>query len=181
MEVGRAKLLRLIYSLKDFQMALSAYDFLTECDLEAPISTVNLRRFKSYETTMVVSYMRPFSSADGEIKKMSFDDLDLVLTPDQEELHSRIRILRNKVFAHSDGDRMRLLAKPLKINMKDGFSFSAFQTSFDEGLEFSDYQSLMAVGCLIRLMFEATWESVHRSLGESCNWDEIRQDHYVQI
>ena len=47
---------RLLYSLNDLQQALSACEFLYECDETHTYSKIELRRFRCYETTLVVAY-----------------------------------------------------------------------------------------------------------------------------
>jgi len=178
--LSEAKKVRLLYSLKDFQVALSAYDFLSEVDFDALISKVELRRLKCYETTMIVSYVRPFSAAYGKVKPLKFEDIGIVLSEKEAILHDRLISLRNKVFAHSDGDRMRLVAKPMKIEMSDGFTFQTFQTAFDDGLEFSDYMEIMDVSGLIRRMFHAVWTTLHDTFGQDPDWTELRQDYLAQ-
>jgi hypothetical protein len=54
---------RLLYSLNDLQQALSACSFLYECDDEGIYSKAELRRFRCYETTLVVAYGRAFSQS----------------------------------------------------------------------------------------------------------------------
>jgi hypothetical protein len=44
--------------LNDLQQALSAREFLYECDETQTYSKIELRRFRCYETTLVVAYAR---------------------------------------------------------------------------------------------------------------------------
>ena len=63
---SRQKLLRLMMSALDFRHALSAATFLLEdVDWTKSYRSEELLRFKCYETTMVVSYARPYSQARG--------------------------------------------------------------------------------------------------------------------
>jgi hypothetical protein len=65
--------LRLLYSLGDFQLALSACEFLSECDADKKYSKIELRRFRCYETAMVTAYTRPFSQSKGMVPKLSLE------------------------------------------------------------------------------------------------------------
>ncbi len=56
---------RLLYSLNDLQQALSACEFLYECDETNTYTKIDLRRFRCYETTLVVAYTRPFTQSRG--------------------------------------------------------------------------------------------------------------------
>jgi hypothetical protein len=51
--------IRLLYSLGDLQLALSASAFLAECEPDEKYSKVELRRFRCYETALVTAYNRP--------------------------------------------------------------------------------------------------------------------------
>ena len=56
----RERLLRLMMSALDFRHSLSAATFLLEdCDWLKSYQTKDIRRFRCYETTMVVAYGRP--------------------------------------------------------------------------------------------------------------------------
>jgi len=54
----------IIYSAWDFQQALSALTFLLEeCDFDEQYSRIQLRKFRCFETTTIVSFSRPFKVA----------------------------------------------------------------------------------------------------------------------
>jgi hypothetical protein len=60
---------RIIYSGWDFQQALSALTFLLEeYEYEKTYSRVDLRRFRCFETTLIVSFARPFKTGRGREK-----------------------------------------------------------------------------------------------------------------
>ncbi|MDK4724937.1 hypothetical protein [Rhizobium phaseoli] len=62
----RDLLTRLLIAHADLQMALSAIAFLAEeFDSEAKYSKIELRRFKCFETTFIVSYGRAFTKSKG--------------------------------------------------------------------------------------------------------------------
>ncbi len=46
----------MIYSLGDLELALSAAAFLSEVDSDKTYNKVELRRFRCYETTVIVAY-----------------------------------------------------------------------------------------------------------------------------
>jgi hypothetical protein len=58
------------------------------------------------------------------------------LSEEQQKLHRRLIRLRNKIFAHSDAELMRMVAKAEPIDVDNGFSFVFLQTIFDVGLTF---------------------------------------------
>lgn len=128
--------LRLLYSLGDFQLALSAAAFLSECDPDEKYSKVELRRFRCYETTMIMGYARPFSEAKGEIPRLTLKMTGAKLNDEQRALHQKFLRLRNKVIAHSDAEMMRIVTKSHSMKFDDGRDFVFFETVFDEGLSF---------------------------------------------
>ena len=72
------KLTRLMISSHDFQQALSAATFLLEeVDESAQYSLPELRRFRCYETNMVIGYARPFSMAKGKVGPLKWGDIGL--------------------------------------------------------------------------------------------------------
>jgi hypothetical protein len=72
------KLKRLLISVRDFQEALSAATFLLEeVDQSAKYSLAEIRRFRCYETAMVIAYARPFSMAKGEVGPLKPKDTRL--------------------------------------------------------------------------------------------------------
>lgn len=81
--------LRLLYSLGDFQLALSAAAFLGDCDPDAKYSKIELRRFRCYETTVIVAYTRPFSQSKGGIPPLTLKMTGAILSRDQKELHRK--------------------------------------------------------------------------------------------
>lgn len=126
----------MLYSLKDIQLALSAADFLQECDPDGKIGKVELRRFKCYETTAIVSYARPFSESRGEIPRLSLKMIGVKLDADERALHDEVIELRNKVIAHSDTELMRMVVKPQQLDIGDGKTMPFITPAFDEGLDF---------------------------------------------
>ncbi len=133
MNAEEAVRLKLIYSLRDFQLALSALDFLLEVDEEATYSKIELRRFRCYLETAATAYWRPFATANG-LRALTFEQLGVVPTVAEIELHNRLRVFRNKVVAHSDPERMRVLLTSTKPFGDHAVQLPIFR--FDEGLDF---------------------------------------------
>lgn len=109
------QIIRAIYSLRDFELALSALTFLENKNAEIESNRDQLRRQYCYETSAVVSYMRPFSSAHGEVKPLSLEELGITITTEEFEFHKHLKMLRDKVFAHSDFDQMEFRLDPVQI------------------------------------------------------------------
>lgn len=127
--------LRLFYSLRDIQIALSAFDFLLEVDPEASYSRVELRRFRCFLDAGVIAYCRPFTATQG-VPTLSFRQVSLRPTLAQADLHERLKEYRNKVVAHSDADRMRIA-----VSAETPFEDRDIQLPimvWDEGLPFLD-------------------------------------------
>src|ERR1700738_5146630 len=99
---------RLLYSMNDLQQALSACEFMYECDETQTYSKIELRRFRCYETTLVVAYTRPFSQSRGEPAPLTMKMVDLKLSKERQALHGSLMEMRNKIMAHSDSEMMRM-------------------------------------------------------------------------
>lgn len=141
--------LRMLYSLGDFQIALSAVAFLKEADEEERYSIEKLRRFKCYETTMITAYARPFSDSKEGVPKLSLKMCGVTLSNDESHLHERLIHLRNKVFAHSDAEMMRIANRVRTLEIKGDRPVNVFLPIFDEGLFFSTFIEQMRVSELI--------------------------------
>jgi len=106
--------IRIVQSIADFQMALSAIDFLCELEDDEPISRIERRRYRCFEDTATIAYWRPFSRAEG-LPLLSFKQLGITPTAEQIALHTKIKDHRNMVIAHSDASRMRILFSAEKV------------------------------------------------------------------
>jgi hypothetical protein len=168
--------LRLLYSLGDFQLALSAAAFLSECDPEAKYSNVELRRFRCYETTIIIAYTRPFSQSKGGIPHLSLKMVGATLSAEQKKLHQKLMNLRNKVIAHSDADMMRMVSKAHLTKFDNGFKFVYLQTAFDEGLTFIG-DELIALDELLHLMFSAMYTKLLKEAQMRPKDFDIRKDY----
>jgi hypothetical protein len=119
----RDQLLRLMMSALDFRHALSAATFLLEdCDWSQTYRTEDLRRFRCYETTMVVAYGRPFAQARGHTAPFSWKLLKpgFQLRPDETALHEKLLDCRNKLHAHSDGDFTKIVPQIWRSELPNG-------------------------------------------------------------
>ena len=168
--------LRLLYSLGDFQLALSAAAFLSECDPEAKYSKVELRRFRCYETTIIIAYTRPFSQSKGGIPQLSLKMVGAKLNAEQKKLHQRLMNLRNKVIAHSDADMMRMVSKAHLSKFDNGFKFVYLQTAFDEGLTFLG-DELIALDELLHLVFRAVYTKLLKAAQARPKDFNLRKDY----
>ena len=141
----------MLAALGDFQLANSAAAFLYDFDKDEPYDHIELRRFRCYEHTAIVSYSRPFTQSRGaSLPHLSLKQCGVELDQDELDLHKLILNLRNKLFAHSDLEMMNFASAAHKIDMEADFDFVLLQTKFDEGLHFFDFNSQVKLVNLIR-------------------------------
>lgn len=129
--------IRLLYSLGDFQLALSACEFLYECDPQSRYSKIELRRFRCFETSLIIAYGRPFSQSEGGVPSLTLKMAKAELTEQQQALHRRLVRMRNKIIAHSDREMMRMTTQTFDVPLGDddnGQKFIFIQSVFDEGI-----------------------------------------------
>jgi hypothetical protein len=117
------RLQRLMISIQDFQIAGSAATFLLEdVDETAGYPLAELRRFRCYETTMVIAYARPFSMARGAVMPLiimtlpRFDEGMRFTYAEVERILEKLR-----VFVHT----LTLDTQQLGIVFRDRFQRSA--------------------------------------------------------
>lgn len=123
-------------SIQDFQIAASAAVFLLEdVDETAKYSLADLRRFRCYETTMVIAYARPFSIAKGLVGPLKKAEV-LKRKDDFNLLHEKIIKSRNTLYGHSDAEfvEMRVWAITPFADRPD---VAMTMPRFDEGMRFS--------------------------------------------
>lgn len=141
---------RVVYSSWDFQQALSALTFLCEeCDFEEKYSRVELRKFRCFETTAIVSFSRPFKAGRGR-KPLDLASIGFDFSDDEEILKNKILRLRDKIVSHSDEEEMEYRT----------YSFSIFDDSdlrmpaaiFRESLYLSEDECVAFELLLHRLM-----------------------------
>jgi len=148
MKLTDSQLTRTIYSAWDFQQALSALTFLLEdCDYTQKYSRVQLRRFRCYETTLIISFSRPFEQSRNGTT-LSLKALGIVLSSDEKSLVTKLLALRRKVIAHSDEEEMHFLAGSFPVS--DG-NLRFPQIQFSEQLEFSEAEAHKIETLLIKL------------------------------
>ena len=105
---------RIIYSGWDFQQALSALTFLIEeCEYEKKYSRVDLRRFRCFETTLIVSFARPFKTGRGR-EQLDLSAIGFEFTAEECELKDKLIRLRDKVVSHSDEEEMEYRTYSIK-------------------------------------------------------------------
>lgn len=125
--------IRILQSIADFQMALSAVTFLCELEPDEPISRERRRRYRCFEDTAVVAYCRPFTQSKG-LPMLSLKKLGITPTPEQQKLHDSLKDRRNKVVAHTDVERMRLAMSTFQLF--DDHDAMMPMMDFDNGLAF---------------------------------------------
>jgi hypothetical protein len=133
------KLTRLLISVRDFQEALSAVTFLhADVDQFAKYSLAEMRRFRCYETAMVIAYARPFSMAKGEIGPLKPKDTGLSMTAAEKSLHGKLITHRNTVYGHSDAEfvEMRVMVLHLPLDHNPA-GFDWVMPRFEERMRFS--------------------------------------------
>lgn len=97
---------RIIYSVWDFQQALSALTFLMEeCEYDKKYNVVDLRKFRCFETTLIVSFARPFKTGRGR-EELDLSSIGYELTAEESDLKDKLIRLRDKVVSHSDEEEM---------------------------------------------------------------------------
>ncbi len=168
--------LRMLSSVGDFQLASSAVAFLAECDPEQKYSKVELRRFRCYETTIIMAYTRPFSESKGEIPRLTLKMSVVKLNGEQKKLHDTLMDLRNKVIAHSDAEMMRFASYAHPTTFANGFEFVLLETVFDEGLTFVGLK-LITLDELISVVFHAVFTKLLEEAQKEPKDFNLRKDY----
>ncbi|WP_394151082.1 hypothetical protein [Vibrio maritimus] len=107
---------RVVYSTWDFQQALSALTFLREeCDYQKKYPIVQLRRFRCFENTIIVSFSRPFKVGRGR-EYLDLSQFGISLNQDELDIKKKILTLRDKVVSHSDEEQMEYDISSIKIS-----------------------------------------------------------------
>jgi hypothetical protein len=152
-----AQLNRIIASQWDFQQALSALTFLLdECDFDATYSNVQLRKFRCYETTVVVSFARPFEPSRGKTV-LGLKTIGLSLSVAEKELKARLMGLRRQVIAHSDEDAMHFRGEV--ISPFDDLPLALPLLRFQETLYLTQ-EELRPLEALLRKLMQAITSSL---------------------
>lgn len=137
MKITEQQIVRAIYSTWDFQQALSALTFLLDdCDFDRNYDRVSLRRFRCYESTLIVSLARPFETTRSGTT-IGLRALGITLSDDEKGLVAKILDLRRKIVAHSAEEEMHF--RSTSFSVLDGeFNFPHFQ--FNEGLHLEEWE-----------------------------------------
>tara|TARA_R110002049_G_scaffold35531_7_gene114644 strand:+ start:3285 stop:3827 length:543 start_codon:yes stop_codon:yes gene_type:complete len=123
---------RIIYSSWDFQQALSALTFLCEeCEFDEKYSKIELRRFRCFETTVIVSFARPFKVGRGK-SPLELSEIGFQFTEDEEKLKNKLLRLRDKVVSHSDEEEM--VYRTYSFSIFDDSDIRIPRALFQEGL-----------------------------------------------
>jgi hypothetical protein len=133
--------LRLMMSGLDFRHALSAATFLAEeCKWESRCSYADLRKFKCYETTLVVAYGRPFAHSRSHEPPFRWNLLGpaFTLQPDEAALHAKMLEFRNKLYAHSDGDVTRITPEIWRFSIRERETWDFLASQGGEALNFEE-------------------------------------------
>ncbi len=148
MKLSERQLTRAIYSTWDIQQALSALTFLLEgCDFDAKYNNVDLRRFRCYETTLIISLARPFESTRNGTT-LGLKALGIKLNTDENKLIDKVLHLRRKIIAHSDEEQMHFRSSTFSV--LDG-EFNIPHLQFNEGLHFEEPELRQLEQLLLKL------------------------------
>ena len=173
---AEARRRRLLYSLNDLQHALSACEFLYECEETNTYSKIELRRFRCYETTLVVAYTRPFVQSRGVAAPLTLKMVSLKLSKDRQALHERLMDMRNKIMAHSDSEMMRMTTQPFDVSMQDGEPpMYLIQMVFDEGITLHG-ALLIETNELLHEVYQAIYATLHKELQTNPELFNLRID-----
>jgi len=146
MEITEQQLTRIIYSVWDFQQALSSLTFLLEaCDFKEQYDKVSLRRFRCYESSLIVSFSRPFEQTRGGTT-IGLRAIGIRLTPEDKALIKKVSELRNKIVAHSSEEEMHFRTTTFPV-LDTKLKMPFFQ--FNEGL-LLDLEQVLEIEILIK-------------------------------
>lgn len=151
----------MLSALGDFQLALSAATFLQEADENEKYSVAELRRFRCFEQTAIVSYSWPFSQSKGSAPSLSPKKIGLSLSQPEKDLHDGVIRLRNKAIAHSDVELMNFAAATHDMSDLVGKPHFAPLAEFDEGLFFSEWLDQQKFINLISKALDSLCKKLH--------------------
>lgn len=109
---------RRVQALTDFQQSLSALTFFL--DIPAHTNRVERRRYRCYQDAAIICYCRPFTRGNG-LPKLELGSVHNEISVEEQALHNFLMTERDKVVAHTDIDRMRLLLTSFEVG--DGINF----------------------------------------------------------
>jgi hypothetical protein len=172
---AQAQRMRLLYSLNDLQQALSACEFLYECDESKTYSKVELRRFRCFETTLVIAYTRPFSQSRGIVPNLTFKMAGLKLSKERISLHERLMDMRNQIMAHSDSEMMRMTTQTFSVPLREGEPYHMIQMVFDEGVTLLG-RLLIEMNELLNEVYHAVYRTLNEDLQANPELFNLRID-----
>lgn len=117
---------RRVQALTDFSQSLSALTFFM--DIPERTDRIERKRYRCYHDAAIIYYCRPFTMSRG-LPILSPKSVYRPSTAEEKGLHNFLLTERNKVVAHTDADRMRLLLT--SFDVVDGIRFP--QIVEDEG------------------------------------------------
>jgi hypothetical protein len=155
------KLTRLMISIHDFEEAHSAATFLLEAVEEsAKYPLAERRRFRCYETAMVIAYARPFLMAKGEVGPLKWKDTGLSMTMAEKSLHRKLIKHRNIVYGHSDSEFVEMRVMVMHEHFDhNGVDFNWVMPRFEEGMR----SSLAEVDAIQEMLRKLVHALVHQS------------------
>jgi hypothetical protein len=103
---------RRVQALTDFKQSLSALTFFME--IPERINRIERKRYRCYHDAAIISYCRPFTRSNG-LPILSRKSVRKDTSAEERELHDFLMNERNKVIAHTDADRMRLLLTSFEV------------------------------------------------------------------
>lgn len=155
------QLTRMLLSCSDFSQAMSAAAFLAqEFDESANYALQDWRKFRCYETTLIVSYARPFAGARGGAPTFGFKAVDVTLTDNERALHDRIIELRNKLYGHSDADHVEMSVMCMhEVFAHNGVEMNLIMPRFDETTRLSQSE-MLALTELASKLYHAAFRKI---------------------
>ena len=145
MKQTEKQITKIVYSSWDFQQALSALTFLfDECDFNSKYDRITLRKFRCYESTLIISMSRPLQKSRGGIT-LGLRNLGIKYNKQEQILITKILSLRGTIIAHSDESEMNF--KMSLITIDDEINFPNIQ--FKENLHLS-FEELKQIEHLLR-------------------------------
>ena len=145
MKQNEKQITKIVYSSWDFQQALSAITFLfDECDFNKKYDRISMRKFRCYESTLIISMSRPLQKSRGGTT-LGLKNLGIKYNEEERKLVDKILNLRKKIVAHSDESEMNF--KMNLIPIEDEINMPHIQ--FKESLHLS-YKELNQIEDLLR-------------------------------
>lgn len=161
------RLTRLMLSCSDFSQAMSAATFLLqEFEQDTAYGLPAWRKFRCYETTLIVAYARPFSRSEGGVPTLGFKTIDVKLTDAERALHERVIDFRNKLYGHSDADAVEMRVLCLhEIFKHNGAEMNLIVPRFDETTRMS-WDEILRPSELSSKLYEKTFKKAQELGGQ---------------